>query len=320
MKMSSGRIAVAMFAACAVLSGHACAQNYPSRPIRFIVGFPPGGGADTVARLLTRHLTDAWGASFVIENRPGADSAIASELASKAPADGYTIVMVTNAHTITPFQRKLPYDPVKDFTPVILAATGPNFLVVHPSLPVKNVKELIALAKAKPDAMSFGSSGTGTSPYLAMELLKSMAGVKMVHVPYKGTGFALVDLMSGQIQLMFGAISTSMPYIRSGRLKALGVSSRKPIPSAPEVPPVAETLPGFEAQTWYGVLAPARVPADIIQKLYTGMHAVLQMPDARAYMGTLGFDPTGEGPKDFAEIIRNDLERWGKVIRNLPPS
>jgi tripartite-type tricarboxylate transporter receptor subunit TctC len=320
MKMSSGRIAVVMFAACTVLTGHACAQNYPSKPIRFIVGFPPGGGADTVARLLTRHLTDAWGASFIIENRPGADSAIASELASKAPADGYTIVMVTNAHTITPFQRKLPYDPVKDFTPVILAATGPNFLLVHPSMPVKNVKELVALAKAKPDAMSFGSSGTGTSPYLAMELLKSMAGVKMVHVPYKGTGLAVIDLMSGQIQLMFGAISTTLPYIKAGRLKALAISSRKSITSAPEVPPVADTLPGFEAQTWYGVLAPARVPADIVQKLHAGMYAVLQLPEARTYMATLGLDPTGEGPKEFSIIIRDDLERWGRIIRNLPPS
>jgi tripartite-type tricarboxylate transporter receptor subunit TctC len=306
---------IALTLSCAA----AHAQQYPAKPIRFIVGFPPGGGADTMARLLARHLTEAWGAAFVIENRPGADSTIASEVAAKAPADGYTLVMATNAHTITPFQRKLPYDPVKDFSPVTLAATGPNFLLVHPALPVKNVKELIALAKAKPNGMSFGSSGTGTSPYLAMALFKQMAGVNLVHVPYKGTGLAVIDLISGQIQLMFGAISTTLPYIKAGRLKALAISSRKPITAAPEVPPLADTLPGFEAATWYGVLAPARVPADVVQKLHTGMYAVLQLPEARAYMATLGFDPAGDGPREFAEIIRADLDKWGKVIRALPP-
>ena len=308
-----------MVTACA-LANSALAQTYPSKPIRFLVGFPPGGGADTVARLLAKHLTDAWGATFVIENRPGADSTIATELGAKAAPDGHTLITVTNAHVITPFQRKLPYDPVKDFAPVTLAATGPNFLLVHPAMPVKNLKELIALAKARPDTMSFGSSGTGTSPYLAMELLKSMAGVKMVHVPYKGTGIAVVDLIAGNIQLMFGAIATTIPFIKAGRLKALAVSSSKPIAAAPDVPPVANTLPGFEASTWYGVLVPARVPNDIVQKLHAGNHAVLQLPEARAQMTSLGFTPTGEGPKEFADIIRNDLEKWGKVIRNLPPS
>lgn len=310
---------VASFIALGLICGTAPAQPYPSKPIRFLVGFPPGGGADTIARLLAKHLTDAWGATFVIENRPGADSTIATELGAKAPADGHTLIMVTNAHTITPLQRKLPYDPVKDFTPVTLAATGPNFLLVHPSLPVKSVKDLIALAKAKPDAMSFGSSGTGTSPFLAMALFKSMAGVKLVHVPYKGTGLAVVDLISGQIQLMFGAISTTLPFIKAGRLKALAVSSRQRIAAAPDVPPVADTLPGFEAATWYGVLVPARVPADVVQKLHTGMATVLQLPEARAYMATLGFTPAGDGLREFAEIIRTDLDKWGKVIRNLPP-
>jgi len=307
----------ACLVALCITGGAALAQPYPAKPVRFIVGFPPGGGADTVARLLSRHLTEAWGATFIIENRPGADSVIASELGAKSPPDGYTIVLVTNAHTITPFQRKLPYDPVKDFTPVTLAATGPNFLLVHPSMPVKSVKDLIALAKAKPGWMSFGSSGTGTSPYLAMELLKSMAGVQMVHVPYKGTGLAVIDLINGQIQLMFGAISTTVPFIRNGRLKALAVSSRERIALAPEVPPVADTLPGFEAATWYGVLAPARVPNEIVQKLHTGMHAVLQLPEARKHMATLGLNPAGASPAEFADIIRLDLEKWGKVIRNI---
>jgi tripartite-type tricarboxylate transporter receptor subunit TctC len=227
--------------------------------------------------------------------------------------------MVTNAHTITPFQRKLPYDPVTDFSPVTLAATGPNFLLVHPSLPAASVKELVALARARPNGMSFGSSGTGTSPYLAMQLLQRMAGVKMVHVPYKGTGLAVIDLISGQIQLMFGAISTTLPYIKASRLKALAVSSRQRIAAAPAVPPVADTLPGFEAATWYGVLAPARVPSEIVQKLHAGMYAALQLPEARAYMATLGFDAAGAGPKEFAEVIRADLDKWGRLMRDLPP-
>jgi tripartite-type tricarboxylate transporter receptor subunit TctC len=295
------------------------AQPYPAKPIRFLVGFPPGGGADTLARMIGRHLSQSWGRSFLVENRPGADSAIATDMGAKSAADGYTLVLITNAHVITPFQRQLPYDPVKDFAPVTLVATGPNLLLVHPSLPVKSLKDLIALAKSRPGELSFGSSGTGTSPYLAMELLKSMAGIQMVHIPYKGTGLAVIDLMSGQIQLMFGAISTTLPFVKDGRLRALAVSSRARIAQAPLVPTVAEAaLPGFEAATWYGVVAPAGLNADVQLKLHGGILSVLQSPEALAYMATLGFYPAGDGPNEFAAIIRADLAKWGRVIRAMP--
>ncbi len=297
------------------------AQPYPSKSIRFLVGFPPGGGADTLARMIGKHLSQSWGRAFVIENRPGADSTIATELGVKAAPDGYTIIFVTNAHVITPFQRQLPYDPIKDIAPITLVASGPNLLLVHPSLPVKSLKDFIALAKARPNELSFGSSGTGTSPYLAMELLKSMAGIEMVHIPYKGTGLALIDLTSGQIQTLFGAISTTLPFVKNERLRALAVSSRTRIAQMPAVPTVAEAaLPGFEAATWYGVVAPAGVAAELLQKLHAGIHGVLQLPEARGYMGTLGFTPTGEGPKEFADIIRADLQKWERVIRQLPKS
>lgn len=314
---------IARLACLAVASSAALAQPvapaYPSKSIRFLVGFPPGGGADTLARMIGKHLSQSWGRPFVIENRPGADSTIATELGVKSPPDGYTLIFVTNAHVITPFQRQLPYDPVKDVTPITLVASGPNLLLVHPSLPVKSLKEFIALAKARPNELSFGSSGTGTSPYLAMELLQSMAGIRMVHVPYKGTGLALIDLTSGQIQTLFGAISTTLPFVKNGRLRALAVSSRARITQAPTVPTVAEAaLPGFEAATWYGVVAPAGLRADVLQKLHSGIHSVLQMPEARDYMATLGFYPAGDGPKEFTDIIRTDLNKWERVIRNLP--
>jgi tripartite-type tricarboxylate transporter receptor subunit TctC len=314
---------VGMLALFTLPSGIALAQPaaapYPSKSIRFLVGFPPGGGADTLARLIGKHLSQSWGRAFVIENRPGADSTIATELGVKAAPDGYTIIFITNAHVITPFQRQLPYDPVKDVAPITLVASGPNLLLVHPTLPVKTLKDFIALARARPNELSFGSSGTGTSPYLAMELLKSMANIKMVHIPYKGTGLALIDLTSGQIQTLFGAISTTLPFVNNDRLRALAVSSRTRITQMPTVPTVAEAaLPGFEAATWYGVVAPAGLQADVLQKLHAGIHSVLQLPEARDYMATLGFYPAGEGPKEFAEIIRADLEKWARVIRQLP--
>jgi tripartite-type tricarboxylate transporter receptor subunit TctC len=224
-----------------------------TQPIRFVVPNAPGGPTDTTARLVGKYLSQSWGRAFVIENRRGADSTIATEWGVKSPPDGYTLISITNAHVITPFQRQLPYDPVKDITPVTLVASGPNLLLVHPSLPVKTLKEFIALAKARPDDLSFGSSGTGTSPYPAMELLKSMAHIRMVHIPYKGTGLALIDLTSGQIQTLFGAIPTTLPFVKNARLRALA---------------------------------------------------------------SLGFAPVGDGPKEFAEVIRADLVKWERVIRS----
>jgi tripartite-type tricarboxylate transporter receptor subunit TctC len=292
------------------------AQDYPSKPVRFLVGFAPGGGTDTLSRLIAPHLNALWGQPVVVENRPGADGSIATELAARAAPDGYTIVMVTNAHTITPFQRKLGYDPVKDFAPVTLVASTPNLLLVHPSLPVHDLKELIALAKRRPGELSFGSSGTGTSPYLAMEMLKQMAGIDMVHVPYKGSGPAVLALVGGHLQLMFGSITSTLPHVRANRLRAIAVSSSSRIAAAPEIPTVAESgLPGFEARTWYGVLAPAKTPAEIVQKVSADIGSVLRQPDVAGFLAKSGFDAIASSPDEFAAIIRADMEKWGKVIR-----
>lgn len=294
------------------------AQAYPSKPVRMVVGFAAGGGTDILARLIGRRLADTWTAPMVIENRAGADGSIATELVAKSPADGYSLVMITNAHVITPFQRKLSYDPVKDFAPVSQTAFTPNLLVVHPSLPVKSVKDFIALARAHGGQLSFGSSGTGTSPYLAMELFKSMTGVNIVHVPYKGTGAAVIDLMGGHVQTMFGSVSGTLPHVRSSKLRALGISSPQRWPTLPEIPTVAEAgVAGFEASTWYGTLAPAGTPPAVVNKLQSDFAAVLNAAEVRKSLLDLGFGVIANTPSEFAEVIRNDMARWGKLLKML---
>ena len=301
--------------------GCACnlqAQTFPSKPVRVIVGFATGGGTDIIARVLSRKLADSWPHALVVENRPGADGSIATEIVARSPADGHTLVMITNAHTITPFQRKLSYDPVKDFAPVTLTATTPNLLVVHPALPVKTVKEFIAFARTHGGQLTFASSGTGTSPYLAMELFKVMTRISIVHVPYKGTGAAVIDLMGGHVQVMFGSVSGTLPFVRSGKLRALGISSAQRWPTLPQIPTVAEAgVAGFEAGTWYGMLAPAGTPAAVVSKLQTDVAAALHAPDVLKYVLDLGFNAVGNAPAEFAEVIRNDMARWGKLIRSL---
>ncbi len=305
----------------AILAAFACsvsAQTYPAKPVRLVVGFGTGGGTDTLARLLSRKLADVWPQSLVVENRPGADGSIATEIAAKSPPDGYTLVMVSNAHTITPFQRKLAYDPVKDFATVSLIGSNPNLLLLHPSLPAKNLKELVALAKSRPNEMAFASSGAGTSPYLAMELLKSITGMKLTHVPYKGSGPAVIDLVGGHVQLMFGAVSTTIGQVQNGRLRAIAISSPQRWPALPEIPTVAESgVPGFEASTWYGVLAPAGTPPAIVSKLHTDMVAAITSPDIRKQVLDLGFSTIANTPREFAEVIQRDMARWGKLIRSL---
>ena len=297
----------------------AFAQTYPAKPVRMVVGFPAGGGTDIMSRVIGKKLADTWPHALVVENRPGADGAIATELVARSQPDGYTLVMVSNAHTITPFQRKLGYDAVKDFAPVTQVASNPNLLLVHPSLPVRNVKELVALARARPGQLAYGSSGGGTSPFLAMELFKSMTGTNIVHVPYKGSGPAAIDLIGGHIQLMFGAVATTLSHVKSGKLRAIAVSSPTRWPSVPELPTVSESgLAGFEAATWYGLLAPAGTPQAIVAKLNADVGGVLQQPDVRAYGLDQGFQTIGNKPDEFAEVIRRDMEKWGKLIRSLP--
>ena len=312
--LRSGFVVIATLA-CAT---QAYAQGYPAKSVRMVVGFGTGGGTDTLARVLSRKLADTWPQSLVVENRPGADGSIATEIVARSPADGYTLVMVSNAHTITPFQRKLAYDPVKDFAPVTLVGSNPQLLLLHPSLPAKNLKELIALAKARPNDMAFASSGTGTSPYLAMELLKSVTGIKLTHVPYKGSGPAVIDLVGGHVQLMFGAVSTTLAQLQNGRLRAIAITSPQRWPALPEIPTVAESgIPGFEASSWYGVLAPAGTPAPIVSKLHTDMATAINAPDIRKHLLDLGMSTVANTPREFADVIRNDMARWGKLIRSL---
>lgn len=312
--LRSGFVVIATLA-CAT---QAYAQVYPAKSVRMVVGFGTGGGTDTLARVLSRKLADIWPQSLVVENRPGADGSIATEIVARSPADGYTLVMVSNAHTITPFQRKLAYDPVKDFAPVTLVGSNPQLLLLHPSLPAKNLKELISLAKARPNDMAFASSGTGTSPYLAMELLKSVTGIKLTHVPYKGSGPAVIDLVGGHVQLMFGAVSTTLAQLQNGRLRAIAITSPQRWPALPEIPTVAESgIPGFEASSWYGVLAPAGTPAPIVSKLHTDMATAINAPDIRKHLLDLGMSTVANTPREFADVIRNDMARWGKLIRSL---
>ncbi len=319
-RSAAGLLAGALY----VINAHAQAPStgsgpiYPIKPVRLIVGFPSGGGTDTLARVLSRKLGDSWPQPLVIENRAGADGAITAEIVTKAPADGYTLAMISNAHTITPFLRKLAYDPVRDFAPVTIVASNPNLLLMHPSLPVANVKQLIALAKAHPNELIFGSSGSGTSPYLAMELLKSMTGMQLVHVPYKGSSPAVIDLMGGHIQLMFGAVSTGLPHLQSGRLRALGISSLQRSPALPQIPTVAESgVPGFEVIGWFGILAPATTPPAIVAKLQTDIAAAISAPEIHKHLVDNGYSPVLNKPQAFSDVIRNDMARWGKLIRSL---
>jgi tripartite-type tricarboxylate transporter receptor subunit TctC len=316
-KIAAGAAVMAFILLILTIGVSARAQTFPAKSVRLVVGFAAGGGTDTIARVIGKKLADAWPHALVVENRPGADGSIATELVAKSPPDGYTLVMVSNAHTITPFLRKLAYDPVKDFEPVTLAASTPNLLIVHPTLPVRNVKELVALAKARPGQLTFGSSGAGTSPFLAMELLKSMTRTNIVHVPYKGSNPAVIDLMGGHIQLMFGAIPTVGPHVKSGKLRAIAISSPRRWPLFPDLPTVSETLPGFEAATWYGVLAPAATPLAIVNKLQNDMAGALQQPDVRAFVTESGFEAIGNKPGEFAQIIQRDMQKWGRLLRAL---
>ena len=311
-------LGLAFFAVAAGGASSALAQVFPGKPVRMVVGFGTGGGTDTLSRVLSRKLADIWPQPLVVENRPGADGSIATEIVAKSAADGYTLVMVSNAHAITPFQRKLAYDAVKDFAPVTLLGSNPNLLLLHPALPVKNLTELLALAKSRPNELAFASSGTGTSPYLAMELLKSITGMKLTHVPYKGSGPAVIDLTGGHVQLMFGAVSTTLNYLQSGRLRAIAISSPQRWPALPGIPTVAESgVPGFEASTWYGVLAPAGTSQTIVSKLHSDMVTAITAPDIRKLVMELGISTIANSPREFSDVIRSDMARWGKLIRSL---
>jgi tripartite-type tricarboxylate transporter receptor subunit TctC len=310
---------VAAFAVTAVaVPAHAQAPAYPTKPIRLVVPFPPGGATDLLARDVGQKLTEAWGQSVVVDNRPGAGGNIGTELVAKAAPDGYTLEMGTvGTHAINAsLYAKLPYDHVKDFVPVILVAGVPNVLVVNPSVPANTVAELIAYAKANPGKLNFASSGAGTSIHLSGELFKVMAGVQMTHIPYKGSAPAVQDLIGGQVQLMFDNLPPSLPQIKAGKLRALAVTSAARAPALPDVPTLAESgLPGFEASSWFGVLAPAGTPPAIVAKLNAEIAKWLATPEAKEKLSKQGANAAGGTPEDFAKHIAVETAKWAKVVK-----
>ena len=291
---------------------------YPTKPIRWISPWPPGGANDVFSRDIGRKLADAFGQPVIVDNRPGAAGTIGSDVAAKAPADGYTLVMGSSpTHAIAPsLYPQLPYDPLRDFVAITLVGTVPNVLVVHPALPVKNVKELIALAKAKPGQLNFASAGNGTSQHLSGELFKTLAGVDMVHVPYKGTAPAMVDLIAGQVQLAFDNVTTIVPSIQAGKLRALAVTPAKRTPILPEVPTVAEAgVPGYEASVWFGVFAPAGTPPPVVARLHEEIFKALNTADLRGRFTAMGTDVSGMGPVEFQAFVRKEVPKWAEVVK-----
>jgi tripartite-type tricarboxylate transporter receptor subunit TctC len=298
-----------------LMIGPAGAQNYPVKPVRIVVPFAPGGPNDILARVIGQKLTESWGHQVIVENRAGGGTVIGTEVVAKSPPDGYSLLMVSTSHTTNPtLVKKLPFDTLRDLAPVILVANSSNVLLAHPSVPARTVKELITLAKARPDQVAYGSGGNGTSTHLSGEMLSQMGGVKMIHVPYKGAGPANIALLSGQITWMFGNAIPSVPYIKSGRLRALAVTGKEPIPALPGVPVIAATLPGFEANSWYGVSVQGGTPKEVIAKLNQDIGRVLGSSEMRGRLEAEGAVAGGGNPEEFARFFRTEIDKWAKVI------
>ena len=309
-------LALGLTLACAGAS----AQNYPSRPIRLVVPYPPGGPLDIMARAIGQKLTEAWSQPVVVDNRAGAGGNIGADLVAKSPADGYTLLMGAVAtHAINPtLYGKLPYDPVKDFAPVALVAQVPNILVVNPSVPARSVRELIELARARPGYLNFGSGSTGSTGHLAGELFKTMAGVQMMHIPYKGGAPAMADLLAGQVQLMFDNLANALPNVRAGKLRALALTTLARSPAVPDLPTIAESgLPGFDLTTWFGVMVPAGTPPGIVAKLNAEIVRALAAKDMRERLEKMGAEaPANNTPEHFAAFIRTEAAKYAKVVKD----
>lgn len=321
--MNSGKVyglfRVALSSSLLVFTLHAFGQSYPIKPIRLVLVYPAGGGIDILARPLAQALSDSLGQSVIVDHRGGADGAIAMELVAKARPDGYTIIMAVTAQlAIHPaLHPKLAYDPIRDFAPITLLGSAPYVLVVYPSLPVKSLQELIALARSKPGQLNYASVGSGSGAHLSTEMLKTIARIDMIHVPNKSTASALLDVITGQVQLMVVTYGAAGSHILSGRLRALAVTSGKRTPVAPTLPTVAESgLPGYESVVWYGVLAPGGTPKDIIAKLNGEILRVLSSSDYRKYLAAGAVDPSGSTPEQFYEYIKSEIVKWGKVVKD----
>jgi tripartite-type tricarboxylate transporter receptor subunit TctC len=300
-------------------AGHAGAQSYPAKPIRLVAPSTPGDAPDVIARLVAERLSVALGQQVVVENRPGAGGVVGSEIVAKSAPDGYTLIMGNaGSHGINAaVYSKLPYDILKDFAPVSQIAIAPNIFVVNPALPVHTISEFIAYAKARPGQLSYASGGNGSSSHMSMELLKSMAGIDVVHVPYKGSTPALTDVISGQDAVMSVNMPPAVPHVKSGRLRALAVTTRARTPSMPELPTVGETLPGYETVAWFGVLAPAGTPKDIVNRLSTEIAKIAQSPDMKERLAAMGAEPVGGTPEEFGVVMARDIAKWTALAKSV---
>lgn len=293
------------------------ADAYPSRPVRMIVAFPPGGPTDLVGRILAQGMTESMGQQVVLDNRPGAGGAVAGTIMAHAAPDGYTIFTGANGEVaIAPnLYAKMQWDPSRDIAPVSRVGASQLVLVVHPSFAAKSVKELVAMAKAKPGSINFASSGPGSTAHLSSELLKALAGIDIIHVPYKGAGPALTDVMAGQVHMLISGFSSAYPHVRSGKLRALAVTGAKRVQSAPDLPTIGESVPGYEVTSWYGVFVPARTPKPIIARLHKELQSLLKRPDMVEKMVAMGIEPEGNTPEEFAAQVKEETARWGRVIK-----
>ena len=309
---------LALSCGLAVLAPVAQAQSYPTKPIRLIVPFPPGGGNDVIARVIAQKLGERLGQQVIVDNRAGANGIVGLQALMQSPPDGYTLAVgAAGPLAVNPsLYDKLPYDPLKDFSPITNMVNYPLLLVVHPSVPVKTTQDLINLAKAKPKQLYFASPGSGNSGHLAGELLNSMANVQTVHVPYKGQGPALSDLISGQVQMLYSSIPSVLPQVKSGQLNALAVGSAKRVPSLPDIPTISESgVPGYEAYSWVGMVAPAKTPKDIVNRLNREIVDILKQKDVSEKLNQQGALPVGDSPEQFGAYIKTEIEKWGAVVR-----
>ena len=306
---------ILLAAALLALCGSVPAQSYPSKPVRIMVPFPPGGGNDFIARFIGQRLSTALGQQFVVENRGGAGGMIGVEAGVKSPPDGYTLTLVSNSYTVNPSLYKLRFDPIADIAPVIQISSGPYIVVVHPSLPVKNLRELVAAAKSQPGQIFFASSGQGSVGHLATELLASLAGFRLNHVPYKGTGPALTDTIAGQTNALLGSTATTLPHVRTGRLRALAVTSSTRLASEPEIPTVAEAgVPGYQTVLWHGLITPKGTPRAVVERLNGEVSRVLQLKETSEQLQNDGVSPAGGTPEQFLTTIAKEIEVWRRVV------
>jgi tripartite-type tricarboxylate transporter receptor subunit TctC len=312
---TSGRMLAAAFVALTALP--VLAQNYPAKPVRIVVPFAPGGGSDFIGRFIAQRLSDSFGKQVIVENKPGAGGVLGVEQGVKSAPDGYTLVLIASSYTVNPAIYKLKFDPVADITPIIQLSQGPLLVVVRPSLPVQNLKELIALAKSKPGQINFASSGQGSVIHLATELFDSMAGVKMNHIPYKGTGPALTDTIGGQTDVFFSSTATAMPQVQAGKLRALAVTTAKRIPALPDVPTVAEAgVPGYDVVLWHGLIGPKGMPKEVVERVNAEATKALKLKETAAQLQNDGVAPAGGTPAQFAETIRKEIGIWQKVVKD----